>query len=253
MTAMAGWAAALPRRARPMAWLLALAAVGVLAGLRLPESTHLGGLCGRLGFALAADAFLVVTRIWSPGALALGWLLMLVAMMPPLLAQPVAHIWRSSFPARRARALALFALAYAALWLAMGVLLLPAAILLRIALPEAQAVLLVLLLALAWSASPPAQVARNACHRLRRIGAFGIAADRDCVRQGLLSGAACIGACWPWMLLPLVIDGLHLAVMALVGLYLFAERLSPGRPAQWQWPPGFFVLAAASRKVRGRP
>jgi predicted metal-binding membrane protein len=168
-------------------------------------------------------------------------------MMPPLVAQPVSHVWQSSFRARRARAAALFGLSYAAMWVAAGLALVPAAIVLMAVLPGAPALLAALLMVLLWSASPPAQAARNRCHRVRRIGAFGRAADLDCLAQGVVTGRDCIAACWPWMILPMTAGIMHVAAMLAVTLVLFAERLSPAGPVRWRIPPAWEAVAALRR------
>lgn len=191
---------------------------------------------------------------WSPAATAAGWLVMLVAMMPPLLLEPVGHVWYSSQQRRRIRALLLFGLAYTAVWFTLAFILLPAAILLRLAASDA-APLAAIALAVAWSASPPAQSARNRCHRLPAITPFGRAADRDCLRQGVASGLACAATCWPWMLVPMTFDGFHVAAMAAAGIVLFAERVAPPQRAAWQLPPFLSVLVSLRppQKVLGRP
>ena len=48
---------------------------------------------------------------------------MLLAMMPPLVAPPLLHVWHRSLPRRRLRAVALFVLGYACVWLTAGALL----------------------------------------------------------------------------------------------------------------------------------
>ena len=68
-------------------------------------------------------------------ALLAGWLAMLLAMMPPLLAQPVLHVWWSSLRPRRPWALFLFGSAYTAVWMGAGAVLIPAAMALRLTIP----------------------------------------------------------------------------------------------------------------------
>ncbi|VVB48379.1 Putative metal-binding membrane protein (fragment) [Beijerinckiaceae bacterium RH AL1] len=99
-------------------------------------------------------------------------------------------------------------------------------------------------LALLWSASPVAQASRNRCHRLRPIAPFGPNTLRDAVVQGATSGAACVGACWPWMLVPAAAGGAHLAAMVLVTLLLLLERMAPAAPPHWRWPPAVSMVAA---------
>src|SRR5689334_21239144 len=49
-----------------------------------------------------------------------GWLLMLAAMMPPLVAGPLRHVRERSFASRRVRAMSLFVIGYAAVWMIAG-------------------------------------------------------------------------------------------------------------------------------------
>jgi predicted metal-binding membrane protein len=171
-----------------------------------------------------------------------AWMLMVVAMLPPLLALPVGHVWISVSPRRRATALAGFGFGYAAAWLAAGVVLIPAGAALA-RLPPVATCAALIGLALLWSASPVAQASRNRCHRPRPIAPFGPKSLRDAVVQGLTSGAACVGACWVWMLVPAAAGGAHLAAMILVTLLLVLERLAPAAPPHWRWPPAVSMVA----------
>jgi predicted metal-binding membrane protein len=60
-----------------------------------------------------------------PASLVMGWAVMVVAMMSPILIAPICHIRLRSFTYRRARSVTLFVAAYAALWTALGCVLLP--------------------------------------------------------------------------------------------------------------------------------
>lgn len=237
--------AGLRRGALP--WLLAIAAAGLILSASLADSVRLPALCGSLSLAAIGHQALLEVSITSPGLLAASWLVMLVAMMPPVLVQPVMHIRHRSPARRRWRALGLFAAGYAGIWMAAGLLLVPAGVLLRIVAPAAAAPVAALLLALAWSGSPAGQAARNRCHRLYRIAPFGRPADRDALRHGLLTGTFCAAACWPWMLLPMVVDGWHMAAMIVVAMILIAERAAPGARVAWRIPPVFQMLAALGR------
>jgi len=109
---------------------------------------------------------------------------MLLAMMPPLLAMPLMHVCWSSLPRRRVRALAYFALGYGFVWLAAGPILIALAVLLRLVTGgTTPAFASALLIAMVWRASPWQRAALNHGHRLRRIGLFGWAADRECLRS----------------------------------------------------------------------
>jgi predicted metal-binding membrane protein len=166
------------------------------------------------------------------------WALMLVAMMPPLLAMPLMHVWRSSLPRRRLRASVGFLLGYGALWMAAGPILTVLALLLQLSVAEA-ALVGALLIATLWSASPWHRAALNRGHRMRRIGLFGWAADRDCLIFGMTHGLWCIASCWAWMLLPLLGGAWHIPIMLFAGATMLAERLTPADRPRWRWPVSF--------------
>lgn len=175
-----------------------------------------------------------------PAVLLLPWLLMLLAMMPPLLAGPLTHLWTRSLKRRRVRAVAAFLLAYATVWFAAGVVLLTVSIMLKSVLgagwlPLSAAVMLATL----WQTAPAKQTCLNRCHRLPRLSAFGFAADRDCLRYGFTFGLWCTGVCWALMLVPLAAKEGHVYFMAAATAVMLVERLIPPRPAQWRWPLSF--------------
>jgi predicted metal-binding membrane protein len=152
-----------------------------------------------------------------PGGLAAAWLVMLLAMMPPLLDRPLGSLLEPG-PARRPlRAAGLFLLGYGAAWMAAGAMLVLLAIGLRAVLPGPGAPpAIALLAAVAWQVSPWKQHCLNRCRDL--------AADRDALRFGLAHGGWCVGVSWALMALPLTIESGHYAAMALVTLFLAAER-----------------------------
>jgi predicted metal-binding membrane protein len=213
-------------------------------------SSRLPGLCGAFSQAAVSSLARTVPQVVSPSALIAAWVMMLVAMMPPLLIDPVGHICHSSFAARRPRALTGFVAGYGLVWIAAGLFLLPLAIALRVLVPEPQAGLAAWAVAFAWSCTPAAQIARNLCHSLRRVSAFGMAADRDCFAQGLFIGMPCVAACWPWMIVPMITGSAHLIIMAIVTALLFFERIAPPQPPAWQMPPSLVILhGLLSRKA----
>jgi len=178
----------------------------------------------------------------APASLALGWGLMLVAMMSPALILPIRHVRLCSFRRRRARAIALFVAGYAAVWTAVGAMLLAAALAIGAIgaiggrapnpyLPAAGA----LLLAVVWQLSPAKQRCLNRCHAHTELAAFGLAADLDALRFGISHGLWCAGSCWALMLAPLLLPRGHLAAMAITTLLIAGERLEHPRPPRWRW------------------
>lgn len=162
-------------------------------------------------------------------SLAAGWVLMSAAMMTPMLIAPVRHVRNSSFARRRARAIALFVAAYAAVWMAAGCVLLALAVDTRVT------ALTVAIVALVWQLSPIKQRCLNRCHAHSELAAFGPAAHLSALRFGCTHGIWCVGSCWAMMLLPLLVTRGHILLMAAVSLWLIAERFERPFPPCWRW------------------
>jgi predicted metal-binding membrane protein len=188
------------------------------------------GLCGGGPTMLAVTELGAVVAPWG---LALGWLLMLAAMTPPVLIAPMRHLWDRSFAARRGSAIGLFTAGYVAVWTAAGAPILLLVLAAKVAVPAPAA--WGAALALLWQISPAKQACLNRCHRRPALAAFGPAAARDAMAYGATHGAWCVGACWPLMLTMLVLDRGQLPVMAAIGLFLAAERLERPAPLAWRW------------------
>lgn len=239
----------------PWPLLLLMAASGFgLAAVRA-GSGSLASICRTVGgFTIGKDwpsELEAALALSTPMSMMADWALMLHAMMPPLLVMPLMHVWRASLPRRRMRAALVFMLGYGAVWMAAGPALLAFGLLLKI-FAERWALVVALVLATIWSASPWQRAALNRGHRLRRIGLFGWAADRDVVLFGANHGLWCIASCWAWMLLPLVGDSWHLAIMLIAGAIMLTERLSDPERPRWHWPVFLpridrRILAAAQR------
>jgi predicted metal-binding membrane protein len=177
----------------------------------------------------------------APASLAAGWALMLVAMMSPALIPAVGHLRLRSFTHRRARTVALFALAYAAIWMAIGLVLIAIAIPTAIAVarfaphpPSYAAAMVGIGVACVWQCSPMKQRCLNRCHAHGPIAAFGAAADVSALRFGAIHGMWCAGACWALMLIPLLLPQGHMLAMAVVTAVIFSERLEQPRTLRWR-------------------
>jgi predicted metal-binding membrane protein len=226
-------------RERRQVWMPALF-ISVAAWLALviePGGTALVTHCSAemLDATPSNAALKLLAALSPPTTLAMGWVLMLAAMMVPLLVPPVRHVRDSSFSRRRARAIVLFVAAYVAIWMAGGAMLLAIATTARLVAPASPVAAAVMIGALVWQFSPIKQRCLNRCHFHPELRAFGFAADRDALRFGLAHGAWCVGSCWALMLPPLVVSRGHLAVMAAVALWLAAERLERPVPPRWRW------------------
>jgi predicted metal-binding membrane protein len=239
----------------PWPWLFAAAGIGLALSAFRGAQAVLPAFCGtgpvRLLVGGSPEALESVLKFEPPVRLFWHWAVMLLAMMPPLLAVAVLHVWRSSLPRRRPRALTGFLLGYAGPWLAVGAPLIALSFLLRLVAGEG-AFAAALLLALAWSASPWQRATLNRGHRLRRIGLFGRRADRDCLAFGLVQGGWCIASCWAWMLVPLAAGSLHAPAMAAAAAILLGERLALAARPRWRVPLPIAFVAAWPRSLLRR-
>jgi predicted metal-binding membrane protein len=186
----------------------------------------------------------------QPGPMALGWALMVVAMMLPLMAAPVRHVRDRTFSHRRVRATVLFLSGYLAVWMAAGAMLVVAALGIRSAGESMGPAVLAALLVLVWQVSPGKQACLNRLHAHPQLVAFGVAADFDALRFGLAHGGWCVGSCWGLMLLPMLSSSGHLAAMAAVSLWVWGEHL--GRPVAPGWSLRAPVKAVRLAVVRAR-
>jgi predicted metal-binding membrane protein len=185
----------------------------------------------------------------SPASLSAGWVLMLAAMMVPALIAPVRHVHDRSFAHRRVRAILLFATGYVAIWMPTGVMLLALVPAVRFVAYRSgmQPAIIISVIALAWQCSPVKQRCLNRNHVHTELAAFGLAADIDAFRFGLTHGIWCVGSCWALMLLSMLVSRGHVAAMAAVTLWHFAERLDRPMPPRWRFrgPARAARLAAA--------
>ena len=221
---------------------LLVAALAYALLLGLAPGIFIPPLCApdimALEYALNGTMLAQVFLFNPPEQIIAGWILMLVAMMAPLLIWPLAYVWKSSLPARRIRAAALFVIGYAGCWTVVG--LIPITVL-AVALNFfiADPILLALsgvMLAMLWRASPWQQAALNRAHVLHRIGLFGYRADHDALRFGLVHGWWCLASCWPLMLVPMLVGRYHMLAMVAAGLIALADRLRGPRKPAWRWP-----------------
>jgi predicted metal-binding membrane protein len=183
----------------------------------------------------------------------LSWLAMLLAMMSPLLTQPVAQLRLRSLKRRRNRAVALFVVGYLAIWMLAGIVLGAGATALALLSRylDLPALSIAAAFAAIWQAAPLRQRALNRCHRLPRLSAFGNEADRDCAGFGLTHGFWCATTCSPLMLLPLTAPAFHFALMFAVSTGLLLERMVPPRHPAWTFRilPGQAVATRLSRSI----
>jgi predicted metal-binding membrane protein len=181
-------------------------------------------------------SFQMLLAMNSPASLAAGWVLMLAAMMAPVLIAPLYHIRLRSFTSRRVRSMALFVVGYAAIWMALGGVLLAIELAVKLFTPQSYLPAAgVVLIALVWQCSPIKQRCLNRCHAHTELAAFGAAADFDALRFGVTHGIWCAGSCWALMLFPMLLPQGHVIAMAAAAVLIFGERLEQPIAPCWRW------------------
>jgi predicted metal-binding membrane protein len=200
-------------------------AAWVILAVRLPRGE------GQALEALCSTTAMPWLRLDSVLSFALGWLIMLSAMMLALTLPTLAYVWRASLARRRSRALVLCLCAYFAVWLLAGLAIEALPMLLGRAGPPSWIAWVVGVCI--WQCSPLKQHCLNRCHRHRPLSAFGLRADVDVAMLGLTHGAWCVGSCWALMAAAALWPHAHMAVMVLAALLMYCERLDP--PARPAW------------------
>lgn len=229
-------------REQPLAGLVVISAVGFAALLSSPVGTLLPDVCGSLvGIRMSDIPVLAGQGNW-PWLFLASWTIMVIAMMPPLLAMSATHVIRSRIIRERARGLAAFAIGYGVVWFAAGIPITIAVIATATLLAMPWAAVAAFLVAFIYRKSPLGGRAHNRCHKVSRIGAFGAAADVECLFYGLRTGLACLAACWPWTLAVMLVGTGHAASMFFVTIYLFLDRLQPPSRVGWRLPPALIGM-----------
>jgi predicted metal-binding membrane protein len=236
--------AALRRRPALVAELVAVFAWLLLLELHAGPSHHAaaGSLHAHLHAVPAVDAARAAS---APGAVAAGlpgWVVMVAAMMVPSAVPAARHVGRASLRRRRNRAVAEFLAAYLGIWAVAGAVLLATVSRWasgRWTVPAALGV------AAAWQVTPYHRRYAAACHRRWPLPPTGRAAVRGTARYGLRYGLACLGACWPLMVVMAVATRGHLVWTVALGAGLSAERLLP-RPRRTARAVGAVLAVAAA-------
>ena len=190
LASAAGWIA--------LAWLL--------TGAGLPHSDVAIGHGEHAATATATPLSHLPRHFWAM------WLAMILAMAPPLLLSEIGRLWRTSLRRLRHLTVAWFLCGYAGIWLLAGVAL---SVLFGWITVSSERIAVAVALAVIWHCSPARQRCLNACHRVPTLRVFGTAAQLDSLRYGASTGCYCAATCGFLMLLPLLVNDYHLAVMAL--------------------------------------
>lgn len=160
------------------------------------------------------------------------WLVMVLAMTPPLLIREIGGVWRSSLRRARYLTVASFVIGYAAIWMVAGEIL---STLLALMTIKTGHIVLAAALAFLWHGSPARQRCLNACHRAPTLRMFGAAAQWDSIRYGVRTGGNCVAACFLVMLLAFMFTKHHFAIMAVAAVVMTVERYLPARRPRWRF------------------
>lgn len=173
-----------------------------------------------------------------------GWMVMVVAMMGPVALPAVRHVAVSSLRWRRLRAVGEFGAGYLAAWLAFGIAAIAVTGGIR---PSAVTSGVVLLVAAGWQVTAAKRRFLQRCHRAIPLPPTGRAASVACARFGWIHGVACVGSCWPVMLVMAVVPVPHVGACAALLPALLHERLAPRpRRAARQTAVGLALAGAAA-------
>ncbi|MBY5974188.1 DUF2182 domain-containing protein [Ferrimonas balearica] len=173
--------------------------------------------------ALAATLFVA-----SPAALALEWLLMVLAMMLPLALPHLGIFCARLYRDMRLAALGAALAGYLGIWMLVGLATVPLMLLLH-ALTATEGLSLVVpglawLMAIGWCYAPARRNALRRCHAVPVMYGRGADVYRGAFRYGIRLGGDCLVSCGFAMAAPML-AGQGIAAMALVTHVLLAERL----------------------------
>ena len=206
-------------------WLVACAVEGVRAAPDLAGNFQFLYLCG----SAAHPNGVVVSVLRTPAVLTGEWITMIVAMMFPLLTEPVRTVAFASPWRRRHRSITIFLSGYTLLWIVYG--LLPGLIIFirdsltftHAALAGTEVSAIAFIIAAVWTWAPTRRRALVACHRIAPLRPVGWRADLDCLRHGLVIGWGCLRVCWAPMA-ALMLTRHSVGAMAVTALLLAYER-----------------------------
>lgn len=136
----------------------------------------------------------------SPGQWIGMWMLMSGAMMIPAVIPAIRHLAFNSLRRRVRRSVAVFLIAYLGGWFLFGLVAFGVLYVLRGVLSNAAMLEAALALLVVWTFLPVQGRFRRLCHKSVPLPPRGWRADLGCAKFGISQTRACIGLCWPLML-----------------------------------------------------
>lgn len=246
--------AALREMASGRSWpIAAFSAAAWVLVVGLDHSILTPNICSSSSTAdwIGGSAFAALVSINASARQALSWFVMLLAMMTPLIWQPLAHVWDRSLAERRVRAVLLFLGGYLGVWMIAMAILALISVALRLAAGSAIVAFTITIgFAVFWQMTPVKARFLKRCHVLRPLPAFNLYADIASFRYGMEIACACIVTCWAIMLLPLTSDAAHIPIMGTAELLMLSERYSKTRDFSLRSARRFMtILAITGRSV----
>jgi predicted metal-binding membrane protein len=130
------------------------------------------------------------------------WALMCAATMIPTVIPAIRHVAANSLRRRAGRSIAVLVGTYLTGWFAFGLIALAFVTLLRwLVVPGWVMVLGVAVIGMCWLVLPVQKPVRWACHKSVPLPPTGWRAIRACAHFGARQLLACLGICWPMMML----------------------------------------------------
>ncbi len=164
-----------------------------------------------------------------------GWTLMVFAMMLPKLIIPICYIYDRSLRRLAFRSVLLFILGYSAVWISVGLLMIPVILLGNLVWPNSYIPAMILAaIGTVWQFSPAKQRFLNLGHQHPPLSAFGWEAGRDALLFGIHHGKYCVGAGWALMLFPMLLPKGHDIAMLVVTGIMVSEHMEHPRFPRWR-------------------
>ena len=169
----------------------------------------------------------------------LNWSLMIVAMMVPIMLEPLRWVAFRSFRQRRHQAILSFLVGFLLPWLMVGIVSSWILVFGRSHSPHLASALFAL--AALWLLVPVRMRALVYCHLTVPLAPLGWKADRDCLWYGIRIGVSCVATCYFLMLACAFTS--HDPIAMLGGLTLGLIERRSFRPPTWRIFVGMILLA----------
>jgi predicted metal-binding membrane protein len=156
------------------------------------------------------------------------WTLMVVAMMLPAALPALRHVAFNSIRRRRARAMAVYVIAYVGVWAGFGLVAIGGyqAVTAMLMLDDRVLLTLAVAYAAVWQLTRAKRRAVLACKRTVPLPPTGLRADVACAHFAALQALRCVRSCWALMVV-MVVAGHHALIwMIVLSALIWLEELT---------------------------